>query len=44
MGLDLELLIQPLRAAPEGPRSEGPGASRLRLSPGPNPAAPDPAL
>ncbi len=44
VGLDLELLNQPLKNAPESPRTMGPGASSFRVSPGPDSAALGPAI
>ena len=39
--LDLELLNQPLKVAPEGPRNVVPERSSFRVSPGPDSAALD---
>ena len=36
IGLDLELLNQPLKDTPESPRSTVPGASSFGVSPGPD--------
>ena len=44
IGLDLEMLNDPVKDPPEGPRSEAPGASRFRVYPKPNSAALGPAL